>query len=116
MGMIISWVVHAFPDVVNGLADDNHAGFCVLHVPEAHRQRRQSDSLLCLHMQLGQDQTGVLLSGVLGLTSAQRPTSQRLLRRRNRSVEPVAAFRRQVTRPERFESKMVHSCSHFLLS
>lgn len=84
--------VGAFSDVVNGLADDNHAGFRLFHVPQAHRQRRQGDSLFCLHMQLRQDQAGFLLARLLGLASSQRAPSQRLFRRRNRpaGVMPVS--------------------------
>jgi hypothetical protein len=56
----------------------------MLHVPQAYRHGRQGNSLFCLHLQLGQDQTGILLAWLLGLTPSQRAPSQRLLRRRNR--------------------------------
>jgi len=36
---VIRWLVRTFADVVDGLADDNHAGFRLFHVPQAHCRR-----------------------------------------------------------------------------
>ena len=62
--------------------------FCLLHVPQADRRRRQGHQVLGQHLQLGPGEVGLLLRELLGQPPAQRPPPQRLLHR-----EEVAAPR-----------------------